>query len=217
MGMPHPKQYGRLGARTMLEHAIDALLAAERIERVLVVVAGSDTAFQSLTLKVRVSCSPIGGATRADSVHNGVRELLLTHGAKTNDWVLVHDAARPCLAGAELSRLIETLENDDVGGLLALPVSDTLKKQDESMRVEATVSREHLWRAVTPQMFRIGALQAALSDPKVRAAATDESAAIEAGGGRPRLVEAFATNIKVTRPEDWPLAEAILRMQGRLG
>jgi 2-C-methyl-D-erythritol 4-phosphate cytidylyltransferase len=217
MGLPHPKQYGRLGARTMLEHAIDALLAAERIERVLVVVAGSDTAFQSLTLKVRVTCSPIGGATRADTVHNGLRELLGTHGAKAQDWVLVHDAARPCLAAAELSRLIDTLEHDDVGGLLAVPLTDTVKKQDGAGRVEATVPREHLWRAVTPQMFRIGALLAALSDPRVRAAATDESAAIEAGGQRPRLVEAFATNIKVTRPEDWPLAEAILRLQGRLG
>lgn len=216
MGLPHPKQYGRLGAKTMLEHAIDALLAAERIERVLVVVAGADSAYQSLPLKVRVTCAPIGGATRADSVNNGLRELLGTHGAKAQDWVLVHDAARPCLAAAELTRLIEALEHDDVGGLLAVPLADTLKRADDATRVAATVPREHLWRAVTPQMFRIGALMSALSDPKLRATATDEAAAIEAGGARPRLIEALATNIKVTRPDDWPLAEAILRLQGRL-
>ena len=216
MEMEVPKQYGRLGGKSMLEHAIDALLASARIDRVLVVVAGADVAHRSMSERRRVSFAAVGGALRADSVLNGVNTLLETHHAAENDWVLVHDAARPCLAPEELSRLIESLHDDAVGGLLALQVSDTLKREGYASRVGCTVTRAGLWRAATPQMFRLGMLRAALFDPRVRASATDEAAAIEALGHAPRLIEGFATNIKVTRPEDWALAEAILRMQGRI-
>lgn len=217
MGTQVPKQYGRLGAKTMLEHAIDALLASVRIDHVLVVVAAGDAAWRSMAERSRVSFAGVGGASRADSVYSGVIALIDTHAAAASDWVLVHDAARPCLAAEELSSLIESLQHDEVGGLLAMPLADTLKRDDNAARVESTIARERLWRAATPQMFRVGMLREALSDPRVRESATDEAAAIEARGQRPRLIEGLATNIKVTRPSDWALAETILRMQGRIG
>lgn len=217
MGAGLPKQYQRLGGQTMLEHAIDALLAAPDVERVLVVVAPDDIAHRQLPGRARVEFAAVGGATRAASVRNGLRVLRAIQHFEDDDWVLVHDAARPCLAREELAHLIDALASDPVGGLLALPVTDTLKRASDG-RVAETVDRGGLWRAITPQMFRAGLLGRALDEAGATAEhITDESAAVEALQMRPRLVEGLATNIKVTVPSDGPLAESILRGQGRCG
>lgn len=215
MGAGMPKQYQRLGGQTMLEHAVDALLASPDLEQVLVVLAPDDVAHRQLAMRPRVDFVTAGGSTRAASVRNGLRVLRATQGVQDDDWVLVHDAARPCLARTELAHLIDTLADDPVGGLLALPVSDTLKRAVDG-RVAETVDRGGLWRAITPQMFRAGLLGRALDEAGATGEhITDESSAVEALKMRPHLVEGQATNIKVTVPADWPLAESILRAQGR--
>lgn len=145
-----------------------------------------------------------------DSVLAGLRALETR--AAASDWVLVHDAARPCLSNADLDRLLTELTNDDVGGLLAAPVVDTLKRADDDQRVAQTVSREKLWRALTPQMFRFELLRRALlSAVDNRVAVTDEAQAVEALGLRPKLIAGDADNVKITLPEDLPRAERILR------
>lgn len=212
MGGEVPKQYAPLAGRTMLEHAIDALLADARIERVLVVVAPNDIRYRGLACEARVEFVAAGGANRAESVRNGLARLAMN--ASAEDWVLVHDAARPCLAREELTALIDALIDDPVGGLLAVPIADTIKREDQG-RVAQTVERTCLWRALTPQMFRLGVLDDAFERVRDPAAITDESSAVERIGHAPRLVPGRASNIKVTRPDDLPLAEAILRLQGR--
>ena len=149
-----------------------------------------------------------GGASRAESVRNGLRAA--AGALDDNDWVLVHDAARPCLSPAMLDDLLDQLTDDPVGGLLAVPVADTLKRSDSQQRVAATEPRDGLWQAQTPQMFRYGVLRRALQQS---ASVTDEAGAIEAAGLQPRLVRADATNFKVTYAADLRLAELIL--QGR--
>ena len=150
-----------------------------------------------------------GGATRADSVINGINWLYSNLDVNSDDWVLVHDAARPCLHPAQLAALIDTLKDDPVGGLLAIPVADTLKRADAASRVAATVDRRQLWQAQTPQMFRISALHSALSTGDL-AEITDEASAVERMGQQPQLVPGALTNLKVTYPEDLLLAEMIL-------
>jgi 2-C-methyl-D-erythritol 4-phosphate cytidylyltransferase len=147
----------------------------------------------------------VGGETRADSVRNGLRAM---PGVAHDDWVLVHDAARPCLTAAMLDRLIDEVREDDVGGLLAVPLADTLKRADAQARVLATEPREGRWRAQTPQMFRHGVLLDALGAARE---ATDESSAVEARGLQPKLVLGSDLNLKVTWPEDLLLAELVLR------
>jgi 2-C-methyl-D-erythritol 4-phosphate cytidylyltransferase len=143
-----------------------------------------------------------GGKERADSVLNALLHLH-ANGADDNDWVLVHDAARPNLARSDLDNLLGELANDPVGGLLAVPAKDTLKRADANGRVTETVDRSLIWQAYTPQMFRLGALHRALADSLVsNVAITDEASAIEWAGQSPRLIEGRADNIKVTRPED---------------
>lgn len=206
-----PKQYARFGPATMLEHAIAALAADARVADILVVLARDDRWHQALTPQARVRFAAVGGASRAASVRNGLHALPAQH----TDWVLVHDAARPCLASEELGRLIDAVRDDEVGGLLALPLGDTLKRA-RGDRVATTVAREGLWRAQTPQMFRHGLLLRALEAAGTADSVTDEAAAVERLGLWPRLVVGAATNIKVTTRDDWPLAQAILRMQGRI-
>lgn len=212
MGSDPPKQYALLCGRPMLAHAIDALLADRRVEHVLVVVAAGDARYKQLACDARVEFVATGGASRAESVRNGLARLAMR--ASAEDWVLVHDAARPCLAGEELTALIDALIDDPVGGLLAVPIADTIKRCDEG-HVQRTVERAHLWRALTPQMFRLGLLEDAFERVRDLSAITDESSAVECIGHAPRLVPGRASNIKVTRPDDVPLAEAILRLQGR--
>ncbi len=208
-----PKQYLPLNGAPLIRHTLQALLADPRIVRVVVVLAPDDASWNDACLPTagadRVYVTRTGGATRADSVTNGINWLKENSDVKNEDWVLVHDAARPCVHPAQLAHLIDSLIDDPVGGLLAIPVADTLKRADRDTRVEATVDRRQLWQAQTPQMFRVGQLQQALSGSD-RAMITDEASAVERLGLRPRLVHGSLTNLKVTYPEDLALASMIL-------
>jgi 2-C-methyl-D-erythritol 4-phosphate cytidylyltransferase len=207
-----PKQYAILGRKTMLEHALDAVLADRRVERAFAVVAPADTHWQGLAVRdQRVEFLTVGGSSRAASVRNGLRAV--ADRFADSDRVLVHDAARPCLAAAELARLLDQAGPDEHGGLLAVPLADTVKRASCG-RVAATLDRANLWRAQTPQLFRFGALRAALA--AAGDAVTDEASAIERAGHAPRLVEGTASNLKVTTAEDLMLAKAVLAEQGRL-
>ncbi len=208
MGNELPKQYLPLAGRPMISHALGVLCGSPRIDGVFVVLAGQDSAwarFDWTDLGPKLSVLRCGGPTRADSVRNGL--MAMAGEVADEDWVLVHDAARPCLSGALLEKLIDEAGGDEIGGILALPVADTLKRAGAGRRIEATVPREHLWQAQTPQMFRFGLLRDALARSRV---VTDEAAAIEALGYRPLLVESDAGNLKVTYPGDRALAESIL-------
>jgi 2-C-methyl-D-erythritol 4-phosphate cytidylyltransferase len=208
-----PKQYVLLGDRTMLERSIDALLADGRVDRVFVVVAPSDARWQALKVdEERVEFLPVGGPSRAESVRNGL--IAIAGRCDDDDRVLVHDAARPCLTEEQLGRLIDEVGADDSGGLLAMPLADTLKRGEDG-RVGITLERTGLWSAQTPQLFRIASLRAALSHGSLDAV-TDEASAMERAGHAPRLVMGGAGNLKVTTPEDLVLARAILAEQGRL-
>ena len=208
-GTAQPKQYQRVAGQPLVRHTLAAFAQVPRIARVLVVVAPGDTQLNDMPTPVAVvDC---GGATRAESVFNGLAHLLAS-GARPEDWVLVHDAARCLVSPAQINALIDACRTDAVGGLLALPLADTLKSAANG-RVAATLARADKWLAQTPQMFRLGALHAALA-AHVDAGfvgITDEASAIEAMGLQPLLVRGSAQNFKVTYPEDFDLAEAILR------
>ena len=208
-----PKQYLPLNGVPLMRHTLQALLSDTRIVQIVVVLAPDDAYWHDGCLPCdaagRVHVVRTGGATRADSVINGINWLRSELNASLEDWVLVHDAARPCLHPLQLAGLIDTLADDSVGGLLAIPVADTLKRGDAGARVVATVDRQQLWQAQTPQMFRIGPLQTALSRPDLTAI-TDEASAIEALGMQPKLVPGSLSNLKVTYPEDLRLAAMIL-------
>ncbi len=213
MGADRPKQYLRLGAQTLLERSVGGLLADARVTRVLVVVAPDDAIASALALPARCELLAAGGGTRAQTVRNGLHFLRDSLGAgASDDWVLVHDAARPCLTAAEVAALIEGGGADEHGGLLALPVSDTVKREQDG-RVARTVDRTGLWRALTPQFFRIDILARAL-ERCADAAVTDEASAVEQLGLHPRLIAGRPGNIKVTTPADLELAEAILKQDG---
>lgn len=191
----------------MLEHSIAAMLADARIDRVFVVIAPLDEHRQAHKAHdERVEFLAVGGASRAQSVLNGL--IAIAAHTSDDDRVLVHDAARPCLGTIELARLIDEIGTDDRGGLLAMPLTDTLKRAEEGVVVE-TLRRDGLWCAQTPQMFRFASLRAALSAESLDNI-TDEASAIERNGNFPRLVLGSATNIKVTTEQDLTLARAIL-------
>jgi 2-C-methyl-D-erythritol 4-phosphate cytidylyltransferase len=202
-GTQGPKQYERIAGHPLVWHTLAAFGAVRRIARTVVVVAEGDRFFERNPTSALVV--PCGGATRAASVKNGLYELARA-GANERDWVLVHDAARCLITPALIDALIDACIHDDVGGLLAYKLVDTLKRE-EAGRVAATLEREDKWLAQTPQMFRIGALINALQ--QAGNAVTDESSAMEAAGLSPRLVNGSAQNFKVTYPEDFALAEAI--------
>ncbi len=212
MGADRPKQYLPLGTRSVLEWSVAALLADPRVTRVLVVVSPGDHWAQRLALPARCALAAVGAASRAGSVRNGVE--LLAQGAAGGEVVLVHDAARPCLAARDLAALIDAAAADPQGGLLAVPVADTIKEAGAGTgpaRSERTVDRGRLWRAQTPQLFPLQLLRRALALPEPElAAVTDEASAVERLGLRPRLVEGSGSNLKVTTPADLPLARAIL-------
>jgi 2-C-methyl-D-erythritol 4-phosphate cytidylyltransferase len=208
MGGELPKQYLPLLGVPLIRHALATLCAAPEIDKVFVVLSVDDQYWAKHDwheLGSRLVPLFCGGPTRADSVLAGLRAI--AHEVASTDWVLVHDAARPCVAGWHVERLIRELGHDDCGGILALPVADTLKRADERQRIAGTVARDSLWQAQTPQMFRYVMLRRALESAH---GVTDESSAIELAGLRPRLVEGDATNIKVTWPLDLHLAEWIL-------
>jgi 2-C-methyl-D-erythritol 4-phosphate cytidylyltransferase len=211
MGGTSPKQYLDIAGHPLLWHALRALCGHPRIEQVFLVLAPGDALFARHDWRdfaARLTPLYCGGATRAASVFNGL--LAVRNEVGASDWVLVHDAARPCLVGAELDRLLAALAQDDTGGLLAVPVSDTLKRAGEDQGVVRTEARDGLWLAQTPQMFRYQLLVEALRGAEL-ALVTDEASAIEALGLAPRLVMGSPRNIKVTYPEDLLLAQAILR------
>ncbi|HEY4647102.1 MAG TPA: 2-C-methyl-D-erythritol 4-phosphate cytidylyltransferase [Steroidobacteraceae bacterium] len=211
MSAEQPKQYLSLCGRTLLEHTLRPFVECPALSGIVVVIASGDSRWSDLPVALDPRIRAVsGGAERMHSVLNGLNEL--AREAQATDWVLVHDAARPCLDRANLERLINSLEDDAVGGLLAVQVRDTLKRADRAgEHVMATVEREGLWAAQTPQMFRYELLHRAL-DGAVRTGlkVTDEAGAVEALGERPRLVSGSPRNIKVTLPEDLSLAEAIL-------
>jgi 2-C-methyl-D-erythritol 4-phosphate cytidylyltransferase len=212
MASEAPKQYLVLGSKPMLEHAIDALLAERRIERVFVITAPSDRRWRALRIDAaRVDFLPVGGESRAESVRNGLAAI--ADRVDDDDRVLVHDAARPCLAGPELTRLLDEAGMDEVGGILATPLADTWKRA-AGARIDTTLDRDGLWCAQTPQLFRAGPLRAALASSL--AGVTDEASAMERAGHAPRLVRGSTANLKVTTPDDIVLAQAVLDRQGRL-
>jgi len=214
MGGDIPKQYLSLNDRPVIEHTLDRLTGHAAISKVLVALAPDDgwwseTAFANHADVLRVD----GGTERCHSVLNALQRL--SELADDTDWVLVHDAARPCLRASDIDRLIEQLSDHPTGGLLGMPVRDTMKRADDSGRVKETVCRENLWHAYTPQMFRLGPLRDALSTALEQGSlVTDEASAMELAGLAPMLVEGHPDNIKITRPEDLPLAAFYLSQQG---
>ncbi len=216
-GSATPKQYAPINGRAMLLHAVAAFAAVPALAGIHLVISPEDEWLETLgeVTTLAASAAPdafppnchihrVGAATRAGSVLNGLGAMQ----ANPDDWVLVHDAARPCITPAMIEGLIATLKDDAVGGLLALPVPDTVKRGSEDGRVAETISREGLWLAQTPQMFRYGVLREALQRfPDV----TDEAGAIERMGLKPKLVPGDARNIKVTFPADFALAETYLK------
>jgi 2-C-methyl-D-erythritol 4-phosphate cytidylyltransferase len=210
MGGEVPKQYLPLHGRTVLDHALAALLGHAGIRRVAVAVARDDGRWQASehASDPRVRWAE-GGAERCHSVLNALGELAFE--AAADDWVLVHDAARPCLRRRDLDSLVETLREHPVGGVLGVPVRDTMKRCASDGAIVATVDRTGLWHAYTPQMFRFGLLHEALRGAVAAGElVTDEAAAIERAGHAPRMVEGAQGNIKVTRPADLPLAAFFL-------
>jgi 2-C-methyl-D-erythritol 4-phosphate cytidylyltransferase len=208
-GTAVPKQYQSVAGQPMVLHTLAAFTAVRRIAQCLVVVAPGDS-FLNIDPEA-ITIVPCGGASRAESVFNGLNHWL-AHGASPRDWVLVHDAARCLVTPAQIDALIDACLPDPVGGLLALKLPDTLKVEAQG-RVAATVDRADKWLAQTPQMFRLGVLRDALAVASARgfAGVTDEASAMEAVGHPPLLVPGSAQNFKVTYPEDFALAEAVLR------
>ena len=203
-GAAGPKQYQTLAGQPMVLHTLAAFDAVPRLTQTVVVVAPDDQFFT--TVDASVSIAACGGPTRATSVFNGLESLLIK-GAVAQDWALVHDAARCLVTPAQINALIDACEDDEVGGLLAHKLPDTLK-QEVAGRVGQTLDRSDKWLAQTPQMFRIGTLMTALAQAGDQV--TDESSAMEALGLKPKLVPGSAQNFKVTYPEDFALAEAVL-------
>jgi 2-C-methyl-D-erythritol 4-phosphate cytidylyltransferase len=201
------KQYRRLAGRAVIAHTLAALARVPRIASTLVVLAPDDDAFDAAVPGHAGAVERCGGATRAASVAAGLAALQ-RRGARGDDWVLVHDAARCLVSPAAIERLIDACLDDEVGGLLALPLADTLKEADARGRVRATLERSGKWLAQTPQMFRLGALAEALQHAGDEV--TDEAAAIEAMGLAPKLVPGDADNFKLTWPEDFARAERVL-------
>lgn len=215
-GGERPKQFLHLGERSVLEWSVLALLKAVTIEGMTIAVPPdtnnslerSGLLGGALSDRRVAFCS--GGTTRAASVAAGLAALQ----ADAADWVLVHDAARPCVPRSDIRRLVEKVRGDGVGGILAVPVTDTLKRADTEGRVEKTMDRSSLWRALTPQMFRVGELTQALEQGVAAGREiTDEASAMEAAGYPVQLVPGSAANIKITYTDDLPLAEFWMRQE----
>jgi 2-C-methyl-D-erythritol 4-phosphate cytidylyltransferase len=210
-GAAGPKQYATLAGKPLVAHTLAALEQVPRLEATLVVLAPDDAQFEAAVPNFggdRAWIARCGGATRAQSVANGLDELL-ARAVQPHDWVLVHDAARGLLRPEWVERLIDACTDDEVGGLLALPVADTLKQAGTDGRCAATIDRSAKWAAQTPQMFRLGLLRPALAAGGD--AVTDEASAVEALGHAPKLVQGDAENFKITWPGDFALAERLLR------
>lgn len=212
-GAEVPKQYLALAGRPVIDHAIAAFMEHPAIAGCAVVLGSADGWWSDVSAYANhpdVLRAP-GGAERCHSVRNGLTAL--AERAAEDDWVLVHDAARPCLRRSDLDRLLAALREEPVGALLAVPIADTVKRADAG-QVAETLPRSALWRAYTPQAFRLGLLRRALAQAQARdVVVTDDASAVELLGLRPALIECQADNIKITRPEDLPLAAFYLEQQ----
>ena len=207
-----PKQYLPLCGRTVMEHSLSLLLSLPQIQRIVVALHPEDTRWQSLSVfsDTRVECV-LGGNERCHSVLNALLHINAQY--PSTDWALVHDVARPCCPRGDIEKLLQQLEHHPVGGLLAAPISDTLKRVDAMQQVQETVDRSALWGALTPQLFRARLLTDALEFCLSHAAlVTDEAQALEAIGMVPVVVEGSRRNLKITRPEDLALAEYYLSL-----
>lgn len=214
MQADRPKQYLPLKGQTVIQQTLNRFDEIECITGIVVAISESDDYWSSLDIKQQKIILAQGGAERCHTVLNALYTLG-TH-ADDNDWVLVHDAARPCVSEEDINRLIDSCANDDIGGLLAVPVSDTIKRSNESGRTILTEDRSNLWHALTPQMFRLGMLRHALEQAiENEVVVTDEASAMEYMNQSAKLVEASASNIKITRPEDLLLAEFYLKQQDK--
>jgi len=212
MGTDIPKQYLMLGDSTVLEHTLDTLLSCQRLSGVILVLSQTDERWTEIAPRYTGQAlkTVVGGQERCHSVLNGL-DYLATR-ASDNDWVLVHDAARPCVRREDIEQLISTLEDSSEGGVLGVPVADTMKRVDTEVRISGTIDRNGLWHAYTPQMFRAGALRAALQQAVADGQqVTDEANAMELAGYRPRMVQGARDNIKITVPSDLPLAAFYLQ------
>jgi 2-C-methyl-D-erythritol 4-phosphate cytidylyltransferase len=210
-----PKQYLEISGKTVIERTMDAFLNHEVISGVVVVTPADDTRWESVTpTHPKFLCRIEGGAERCDSVLAGLNVLQAHVG--TDDWVLVHDAARPCISKALIDKLVKKVMRHPIGGILGLPVTDSIKRTDPRDGIIQSVSRERMWRAQTPQMFRLHALRTALNDLKQRnVIVTDEASAMEFMGMRPLMVKGSESNLKITTPSDLPLAEYFLEAEAK--
>ncbi len=214
MGGRSRKQYLMFGGKTVLEHTLERLLDSG-MRTIVIAVSKDDNRWSELAIARQKNVTFVeGGEFRALSVLSGVTRLLET--CSETEWVMVHDAVRPCVSVADVIKLRESLREHEVGGLLATRITDTIKKESikKALRVEDSVDRSHLWRALTPQMFRLGMLASALQQAiKKGLPVTDEASAVEAAGFAPQLVEGSVDNIKITYPGDLRLAEYFLSRQ----
>lgn len=216
MQAPLPKQYLPLLGRPVILHTLERLCAHPRIQGAFVGVSPEDRLWRKIetdVLRLAKFCGTTpGGDTRAQTVLNGLK--ILMERAKPEDWVLVHDAVRPCVRREDIDKLISSVIDGEEGGLLAFPIADTVKRADKNGVITETVNRAGLWRAATPQMFRIKKLTGAIEDAmRIGKEITDEAFAIEAAGGHPRVVACHADNIKITLPQDLALTELYMKQQ----
>ncbi|MGR8934740.1 MAG: 2-C-methyl-D-erythritol 4-phosphate cytidylyltransferase [Gammaproteobacteria bacterium] len=212
MQSDRPKQYLDLNGKTVIEHTLTRLIEAGVFTAIAVAISSEDAYWPELPIAIHPQIVRAeGGKERCDSVLSALKTL--REAAADDDWVLVHDAARPCVTAADIRLLIDTLKDDAVGGILALPSPDTLKHVEE-LAITATVDRSHIWRALTPQMCRYGALTHALEIAAAQGlVVTDEASALELQGLQPKIVAGRPDNIKITRPEDLPLAKFFMEQQ----
>jgi 2-C-methyl-D-erythritol 4-phosphate cytidylyltransferase len=212
MNAERPKQYLKLLNKTILEHTVDKLLSHSCIDKVIIAISAGDEYFPQLSLAnhrdiVRVE----GGAERAESVLSGL-QYLLNKTSTTDSWVLVHDAARPCVSLEDIDKLISEVSETEYGGILAAPVRDTMKRSNQDGQISQTIDRNNLWHALTPQMFKAKELNRALTEAlEAGHSVTDEASAMEWLGVQPKLVTGRMDNLKVTQPEDLALAEFYLQ------
>lgn len=213
MRSDRPKQYLQLDGKTVIEHTLNRLASHPKIAGLIVAIAENDPYWSALTLDLDCPIfQVIGGTERADSVFNALQKLSTL--SKRDPWVLVHDAARPCLRHQDIDQMLAKLTDHDVGGILGIPVNDTVKRVNAQQEIIDTVSRQGLWRASTPQMFRLQTLKEALHRAKQQQlTVTDEASAIELSGLKPMMVEGHSDNIKITVPQDLALARLFLQLQ----
>ncbi|MTI62315.1 2-C-methyl-D-erythritol 4-phosphate cytidylyltransferase [Methylophaga sp.] len=215
MGSDKPKQYLQLNNKPLLQHTLERLASHPRITGIVVALAENDPWWPQLDLELDCQLlTATGGESRSDSVFNALETL--TAETDADPWLLVHDAARPCLRHSDIDRMLKQLGQHEVGGILGVPVTDTVKRVDSHQTIIETVDRHGLWRAATPQMFRLHLLKKALASAAEQGlAVTDEASAVELTGLKPMMVEGHQDNIKITLPQDLALASLYLQQQSR--